>query len=160
MRYLNKVYKNKTSAGLYTSCLTSFLFGGFMNQVISEIEYLEEGAVTNVALNIHHYRERNIGKIENNVLHVRKSLRKHLHTKTNSFAFNQKLIDSGKFNIVNITIDKNYTVTIPVKIIKERGQIIDYKNSGYEPQYFVPFEYFEGAESIPNSQFNLFKEVQ
>lgn len=135
-------------------------YGAYMNQVESNIKYSEDGAVTNVALNIHHYRERNIGIIENNVLHVRKSLKKHLHVKTNSLALNQKLIDSGKFEFVNITIDKNYTVTIPVKIIKERGQIIDYKNSGYEPQYFVPFEYFEGAESIPNSQFNLFKEVQ
>ena len=131
-----------------------------MNQVESTIEYSEDGAVINVALNIHHYRERHIGKIENNVLHVRKSLKKHLHVKTNSLALNQKLIDSGRFELVNITIDKNYAVTIPVKIIKERGQIIDYKNSGYEPQYFVPFEYFEGAERIPNSQFNLFREVK
>lgn|GEM_PF-2691264 len=135
-------------------------YGGYVNQVESNIEYSEDGAVTNVALKIHQFRERNIGIIENNVLHVRKSLKKHLHVKTNSLALNQKLIDSGKFDIVNIVIDKKYNVSIPVQTIKDRGKLIEYKNSGFEPQYSIPFELFHGAEKIPNSQFNLFKEAK
>jgi len=135
-------------------------YGGYVNQVESNIEYSEDGAVTNVALKIHQFRERNIGKIENKVYHVRKSSKKHTHFKSHSFAFNKNLIDSGKFDIVNIVIDKKYTVTIPVQTIKDRGTLIEYKNSGFEPQYLIPFELFNGAENIPNSQFSLFREAQ
>lgn len=81
-----------------------------------------------------------IGLIDeaNNCLHVRRDSSKHLFIKGNAYGFNETILRTAtKFDKVKLCIDKTNNYMIPVSVILEQGEYLNFKSQGFELQLFL-----------------------
>ena len=70
-------------------------------------------------------------------LTVKRNRAVHLHRKTNSYAFNFRILETGKtFDRVRI-IDHFGSYVVPVTVIMHEGRILNFASQGFEKQVFL-----------------------
>jgi hypothetical protein len=83
---------------------------------------------------------------QNQTLLVKRNRSKHLHHQMNAYGFNYALIHDAKmFNQVLVEEEfagDKYRYLIPTSIIMEWSTVKNFKQDGFEIQYFLRFEYF------------------
>lgn len=79
--------------------------------------------------------------MKGNVLHFFRNTSKHLFRKNQSFGFNLNFLENalGVDKII-INVDDKDTIITSRKLILEKGEILFFKQQGFEKQIFVPIK--------------------
>ncbi len=75
---------------------------------------------------------------EQKVLIVKRNSERHYHYKSKSYGFNYAILDSLEIEQVHLTIDKENFI-IPIKAF-ESARVLNFSQSGFEVQKFLPVE--------------------
>jgi hypothetical protein len=77
---------------------------------------------------------------ENQVIVITRESSKHLHRLSNSYGFNLQLLKTATvFNSIRLIVD-NIHYLIPIKLIKEKGKFLFFKQQGFELQVFLSLD--------------------
>lgn len=70
---------------------------------------------------------------------IHRNSQKHLMRKINGYGFNEQLLKFAvKSTHILFILDGRYKYKIPIKMIQEEGQYLNFKQQGFELQLFVP----------------------
>ena len=108
------------------------------------ILYRQGNAIKLQLQNEPHPRKLGVINEELSLLEIHRDSSKHLFQKNNSYGFNEALLSSAtKFNKIQLIIDDVNIYLIPIKVIKEQGNYLNFKQQGFEIQIFLTLTIIE-----------------
>ena len=103
-------------------------------------------------------KKRSLGNLyfKSRSFYVIRDSEKHLHRASKSFGFNWTILNDPFLDIQNIylRVDKVNKYIIPISIFKEYGFFLNFKESGFEKQKFLKYEFIKNFKVEDNDQEN------
>ena len=128
------------------------------NKVYMTIYYNEDGQHQNATIALKLKEERNPRQLGNfdfitRTFYCKRSTDKHLHRKSKSFGFNWTILSDVFLDVDNvyIIVDEEDHYKIPIKLIKEYGTFLNFKQQGFELQRFMSFDLIKRYSKIPKN---------
>ena len=103
-------------------------------------------------------KKRSLGNLyfKSRSFYVVRDKAKHLHRASKSFGFNWTILSDPFLDIQNIylRVDNVNKYIIPINVIKEYGFFLNFKQSGFEKQKFLSYEFIKNFKVEDNDQEN------
>ena len=100
--------------------------------------------------------------VQDATFHVYREHEKHYHRKMQGFGFNWELLTSNLIDIrtIALKVDDDKLYVFPVKLIKEQGKFLNFKQQGFELQRFIDYNTFRPYEKpLNNDKFPSYAEI-
>lgn len=86
---------------------------------------------------------RRLGTLAQDTLYTYRNKALHLHRISNSYGFNLKLLQLPRIKTIVLNVDNDKKYIIPKEVILDKGEILFFKQQGFEKQIFIKLSILE-----------------